>query len=131
MLHIRGVKTALADRYVPIPNVLLDLIPFDDRYYLVSSISGISPAKKHHRVKLWNRFKSLLQEKIDVKDDLTPYCLRHTYCTDLRDAGIPLSTAKDLMGHSTVKLTADIYTHQTFRNIKKSAERLNAHLLHK
>lgn len=48
-----------------------------------------------------------------VAEDLTPYCLRHTYCTDLQDAGVPLNIAKYLMGHDDVSVTANIYTHTT------------------
>ncbi len=44
--------------------------------------------------------------------DLTPYCLRHTFCTDLQKAGVPLNVAKELMGHSDVSVTANIYTHK-------------------
>lgn len=46
-----------------------------------------------------------------VAKDLTPYCLRHTYCTDLEAAGVPINVAKYLMGHSTLAITAQIYTH--------------------
>lgn len=47
-----------------------------------------------------------------VASDLTPYCLRHTFCTDLQRAGVPLNVAKELMGHSDISTTADIYTHR-------------------
>lgn len=52
-----------------------------------------------------------------VADDLTPYCLRHTYCTDLEAAGVPITVAAYLMGHSEISVTADYYTH-TSANIK-------------
>lgn len=48
-----------------------------------------------------------------VAADLTPYCLRHTFCTDLQAAGVPINVAKDLMGHSDIDITANIYTHRT------------------
>ena len=47
-----------------------------------------------------------------VAPDLTPYCLRHTFCTDLQRAGVPLNVAKELMGHSDISTTANIYTHR-------------------
>lgn len=46
-----------------------------------------------------------------VSPDLTPYCLRHTYCTDLQRKGVPLNVAKYFMGHSNISTTAGIYTH--------------------
>lgn len=47
-----------------------------------------------------------------LSDDLTPYCLRHTFCTDLQKAGVPINVAKELMGHSDISITANIYTHR-------------------
>ena len=41
-----------------------------------------------------------------VAPDLTPYCLRHTFCTDLQRAGVPINVAKELMGHSDISITA-------------------------
>lgn len=46
-----------------------------------------------------------------VADDLTLYCYRHTYCTDLEAAGVSINVAKYLMGHSSIELTAKIYSH--------------------
>ena len=73
----------------------------------------------------WESFKRALDIEMGAKvyrnkiiesvvaDDLTPYCLRHTYCTDLQDAGIPINIAKYFMGHSSIEMTARIYTHHT------------------
>lgn len=52
-----------------------------------------------------------------VAADLVPYCLRHTYCTDLRAAGVPIEVAKDLMGHADISLTAKIYSHAEMTSI--------------
>ena len=62
-----------------------------------------------------------------VADDLVPYCLRHTFCTDLQDAGVPINIAKELMGHSDISITAKIYTHQTeyaFNNAREMMDDL-------
>lgn len=46
-----------------------------------------------------------------IAEDLVCYCLRHTYCTDLQKAGVPINTARYLMGHANIAVTAEIYTH--------------------
>lgn len=46
-----------------------------------------------------------------MADDLTPYCLRHTYATDLQSTGVPLNVAKDLLWHQSIAMTSQIYTH--------------------
>ena len=50
-----------------------------------------------------------------------PYCLCHTYCTDLQAKGVPLKTASYLMGHSSIQVTADIYTHITEDALNEAA----------
>lgn len=42
---------------------------------------------------------------------LNVHALRHTYATRLLEAGVPAKTAQELLGHSTVTLTLDIYSH--------------------
>ena len=59
-----------------------------------------------------------------LADDFEPYCLRHTYCTDLCKAGIDIRTAQRLMGHATISITADIYTHVDQSQILDAAEKL-------
>jgi len=88
----------------------------------------------------WGNFKreldiaggaKLYRSKIIVSTlapDLVPYCLRHTYGTDLQDAGVPINVAKYLMGHSDISVTANIYTHTTDEAIKEAAKKINAKL---
>jgi len=60
-----------------------------------------------------------------VADDLVPYCFRHTYCTDLRDAGVDITVARVLMGHSSIAITAHVYTHQTDVALKNAVDKIN------
>ena len=60
-----------------------------------------------------------------VADDFVPYCLRHTYCTDLQTKGVPINIAKYLMGHSDIKVTASIYTHMSEKALDEAANLIN------
>lgn len=60
-----------------------------------------------------------------LADDLVPYCLRHTFCTDLQRAGVPINVAKDLMGHSDISVTANIYTHRDEHLLQASITKLD------
>ena len=62
-----------------------------------------------------------------VSDDLVPYCLRHTYCTDLEAAGVPINIAARLMGHSNILLTSKIYTHSSETALDNAASAINAY----
>ena len=55
-----------------------------------------------------------------------PYCLRHTYCTDLQKKGVDVRTAQYLMGHGAIAMTADIYTHVDDSQVLVAANALGA-----
>lgn len=61
-----------------------------------------------------------------VSDGIVPYCLRHTFCTNLQRAGIPMNIAKELMGHSDISVTANIYTHRENAVLHEQIAKLNA-----
>ena len=88
--------------------------------------------------RLWNSFAKELDlhmgaEQRDGKiirhaiaPDLTLYCLRHTFCTDLQRAGVAINIAKELMGHSSIAVTADIYTHRNLSILHQNISRLDS-----
>ena len=124
ILHIRGTKTANSDRKVPIDEAFFNLVKdIPKNEYIAQYITG-SKIEIEHRNRLWKSFKrqlnismgckmyrNQLQPPYPVAPDLVPYCLRHTYCTDLARNGVDIRIAQKLMGHSTITLTANIYTH--------------------
>ena len=61
-----------------------------------------------------------------LSDDLTPYCLRHTFCTDLQKAGVPINVAKELMGHSDISVNANIFTHKDSGTLHANKDMLAA-----
>lgn len=139
----KAPKTAAGVRDVPIPLLLLTDLqcaqggPFD----FVFTQQLAANQKKHHTesslYSYWKSFKKALDIHMGatvyrnqiieskVAEDLTPYCLRHTYCTDLQDAGVPLNIAKYLMGHDDVSVTANIYTHTTAGAIQSAIEAID------
>lgn len=57
---------------------------------------------------------------------LTAHQLRHGYATMLFEAGISVKDAQELMGHSDIKLTQQIYTHIRDKRRDETAKKLNA-----
>lgn len=145
-LHVRGTKTASADRYVPIPDLLLPRLRDlgGDDFAVVDSYGN--PTTKDSRRRMWDRFRKRMNLTagcqtgrphkhtphdlpigvMPIPDDLTAYCLRHTYATDLERAGVPINVARDLMGHSSVLITSKVYTHRTDEALDAAAEKLQA-----
>lgn len=135
LLHIRGTKTVNSDRYVPIPEGLYSLIKdikgFDP---IICTSTGKKFDKEGYR-RLRDRLKREMNIAMGCKlyrnqlippyplaEDFTPYCLRHTYCTNLCKAGVDVRTAQRLMGHANIGITADIYTHVDKDEIMKAGE---------
>lgn len=123
---VKGPKTAAGVRDIPIHSDLAWRL----QEAKGQPFSPVFPTQAGNRQnenslrRLWTGFKrdldihmgaKLERNKIivsKVAPDLTPYCLRHTFCTDLQRAGVPLNVAKELMGHSDIQTTANIYTHR-------------------
>lgn len=123
---IRGTKTEAGLRDIPMRSELRQRLlaargkPFSP----VFPTQAGNPQNENSLRRLWTGFKRDLDIAMGaevyrnqiirsvVAPDLTPYCLRHTFCTDLQRAGVPLNVAKELMGHADIQTTANIYTHR-------------------
>lgn len=101
-------------------------------------IKGEPKVTKNIRTVETHGFKAALQGSIMTKErdgqngsvidpNFCPYYLRHTYCTDLQKAGVPINVARYLMGHSDIRVTSKIYTETTDDVIQDAAEKINAH----
>lgn len=138
ILHVPGTKTKNAVRDVPIPDVLLAKLPHVGPFeYLFTSAQG-HQLNTGIMARWWRTFKNAMNVELGCKvyrnkvvppyrvaPDLTPYCLRHTFCTDLQSAGVPINVAKELMGHSDISLTAKIYTHHSETAFQNAAALIN------
>ena len=55
-----------------------------------------------------------------------PHTLRHTFATRCFEAGIDAKTVQNYLGHSSVAITLDLYTHVTEDKAKFEMEKLNS-----
>lgn len=61
-----------------------------------------------------------------IDQEITPYYLRHTYATELAENSVDIKTAQYLLGHSDIKMTAEIYTHVTEKMIETARAKINS-----
>jgi len=108
-LKIRGKKTKNAVRTVPIPSNLSRLISNSLKSQNRASDEYICDLSPDVFNSLWRRLKC--SDPALSSSDLVPYCLRHTFCTNLMKKGVDVRVAQKLMGHSTIDLTSTIYSH--------------------
>ena len=128
-------KTSSSIREVPIPNVILEEIKaykekqddlkekyrevYNDKDYVFSNVIGegiLSDTLSKSFV------KALKDNGIrHVKFHL----LRHTYATRLFEKWVPLKMVQKLLGHSSIQITADIYTHVMASEKISAVQKLN------
>lgn len=123
---IKAPKTSAGVRVIPIHAKLLPLLVEASKSQTerVFVNEAGNPHNENSMRRLWENFKRELDIQMGaevyrneivksvIAPDLVPYNLRHTFCTDLQNAGVPLNVAKVLMGHSDIQTTANIYTHK-------------------
>lgn len=139
LMKIIATKTGNKERLVPIPDYLYNRIPSDLNPFtpIITNTVG-KKLDESGRQHLWNTFKrqlniaagcNMYRNKLvppyPIADDLVPYCLRHTFCTDLQKAGVDIRVAQYLMGHASITMTANIYTHIDEEAIADAADKMN------
>ena len=146
VIHVNGTKTEKADRFVPVPPHLYEKLIKSNGYVFRNRHD--LPYNKQSFMRLTSRLREdmnriIRAEKIEIKymtptgqerkrkefigelplaSDFVPYCLRHTYCTDLKDKGVDIRDAQYLMGHADITTTANIYTHGSADTALKVAD---------
>ena len=59
---------------------------------------------------------------------ITPHVLRHTFCTNVQQAGLDVKSLQYLMGHSNASVTLDVYTHSSFESVERAFEQIAGNL---
>ena len=57
---------------------------------------------------------------------MTPHTLRHTFCTNMANAGMNPKALQYIMGHSNITMTLNYYAHATFDSAKTEMLRIAA-----
>ena len=139
-LSVRGTKTASSVRTVPVPTYLINRLPKrSSPFELVFQNRNGDVLSRDSQKKLWASLTNQMQIIAGAKtfrraivppyplnlSDVSPYSLRHTYCTSLIADGVDVVRASKLMGHSSIRQTAETYAHYTDKMLKEESERVN------
>ena len=117
------LKTKAAHRSIPIPAPLREILL--DTPHLSTSVVTAADGSSMTRsafVRMWAKVTDA------VSFHITPHMLRHTYATTLYHAGVDLRTAQRLLGHSSIQMTADIYTHLEAEDSLNAAGQIDQYL---
>lgn len=117
-----GIRTIQAPDFVF--NALLSYQGKTDSLIVFNGKKGGNIARTTSK-RTWARIKRKIEKALGYETDLTEYCFRHNYCSELYYSGISLLEAKRLMGHSSLDMVMKIYTHLDAQK-EDTAAKLNA-----
>lgn len=115
--HIKTPKTAAGYRNAVLLDVLAEQIPSGTGYIFCRDDGGLL-TKTQYR-KRWIKYCQ------EIGHDITAHQLRHGFATILYEAGIEDKDAQELLGHSSITITRDVYTHIRQSRRSETADRLN------
>ena len=133
--YIEKTKTAAGCRYVPMSQSvyrsLLNLLnrrtkprqePMVDGYtgFLLLDQNCSPKVASHieHAVnRIWKKYNA---EHAVQLPRITPHVFRHTFCTNMANAGMDLKSLQYLMGHTDASVTMNVYSHNSYEYAEKA-----------
>lgn len=140
--YIQSTKTSSGTREIPINQKTADaftaLIRREKNYGKHPEISGLKgffyiDANGHPTVaQHWEGYFKSIHKSLQSKypevlfPPITPHICRHSYCSILAAKGMTPKHLQYLMGHSSINITMNVYTHVNLSNIQKELKNLGA-----
>lgn len=135
-LDFGEVKTKSGNRIIPIPENIVNELKLHKAkqqekeseetdesmdYKLVFCTSNGTPLEPRNLMRSFYR----LTEKAGIMD-ANFHCMRHTFATRALEAGINPKIVQEILGHSTISMTLDTYSHVMPDTKKDAASKLNS-----
>jgi len=135
--YVEKTKTESGCRFIPmtdevyqsLKNILANRAKLHIEQ-MVDGYSGFILLDKDNRPKvalhIENEMRWAMKKYIKLHPDqplphITPHVFRHTFCTNMANAGMDVKNLQYLMGHSDVGVTLNTYTHASY---EKASEQL-------
>lgn len=120
-LHITSPKTRSSIRNVPLNSWIMQYATLlqgeDDHYILTNKPSYIEPNK-------YRLYYNKILKDLELPH-LTFHALRHTFATRCIECGCDYKSLSELLGHSNVSITMNIYVHPQMELKRKCVELLS------
>lgn len=119
---IASPKTSKSKRIIPINKSLYELLNncFQERkdYYVITGKQSYLEPRVYR-----NRFKKFMRE--NQLPNIRFHAIRHTFATRCISSGTDYKTVSELLGHSSVNLTMNLYVHCQIEEKRKCTEALD------
>lgn len=125
---ITPLKTGVS-RIIPLPKVVLTILECRWREsagnFVFTNRDGMLYNRRGVNSILSGIVKEFNQQNRGLKlPKLSSHVLRHTYCTRLVELGVDLRIVQEIMGHKTAKVTLNVYTHVSQKNMFDEMNRI-------
>lgn len=118
---VTAPKSASSVRDIPVPDFLLErLLKYrgeEDTFLLTGNHLGMEPRN------VQRRFQTIL--KHCELPDINIHSLRHAFASRCTEMGFDYKALSEILGHSSVKITMDIYVHSSMKQKKNYINQLN------
>ena len=71
---------------------------------------------------------NLMREELEQFETFSGHCFRHTFATRCFEAGIQPKTVQKYLGHATLQMTMDLYTHVLENHLSDEMDKLDSRL---
>lgn len=92
--------------------------------FLFQTQEGNPASSQYYSSIFKNLVKKYNKKYEDKLPDFSPHVLRHTFCTRLASKGMNPKSLQRIMGHSSIEITLNLYTHASIDEIQAEMERL-------
>lgn len=134
--YIEETKTENGIRYIPmsdkvyasLKNIIRNRKKLK-KEVIIDGYTGFLFLDKNDNPKVAMHFEHQMKRALDKYNrehpdkrlpKITPHVFRHTFCTNLANAGMPPKSLEYVMGHGDISTTMNVYTHARYDNVEKS-----------
>ncbi len=137
--HVEKTKTESGTRFIPMSDSasesfrsILKNRQSPPKEMIVDSYTGFLLLDKNCKPKVamhlehhmqW-AMKKYRRTKSVPLPPVTPHVLRHTFCTNMANAGMNIKDLQYIMGHSDASITMNVYTHASYDHAEASMHKI-------
>ncbi len=121
MINFAEPKSAASVRRIPIPLFLVEILK---SYQLESGFILRNDGRYTDTRNISRRFKQLLE--LAEIPNLNYHITRHTFAARALELGMDIKTLSEILGHSSVTITLDLYGHSLEEHKRKEMEKFNS-----
>ena len=133
--YIEKTKTECGCRYIPMSDEVYESFynilsnrKKQKKEVMIDGYAGFILLDKNGNPKVAMHIQKVVQrlcqkyneENIIPLPRITPHVFRHTFCTNMANAGMDLKSLQYLMGHSDASVTLNVYTHNSYEKAEES-----------